>query len=61
MALPFTGPLSVTVGHLRIRFHGKGHRSIADRQLHMLIPYIARSQSVIFENFGPKMAPSSQN
>ena len=33
--MPFTGPLSVTVGHLRIRFHGEGHRSIADRRLHM--------------------------
>ena len=33
--MPFTSPLSVTVGHLRIRFHGEGHRSIADRRLHM--------------------------
>ena len=33
--MPFTGLLSVTVGHLRIRFHGEGHSSIADRRLHM--------------------------
>ena len=33
--MSFTSPLPVTVGHLRIRFHGEGHRSIADRQLHM--------------------------
>ena len=31
ISVPFTNPLSVTVGHLRIRFHGEGHRSITDR------------------------------
>ena len=36
ISVPFTSPLSVTVGHERIRFQGKGHRSIADRRLHML-------------------------
>ena len=35
--MPFTCPLSVTVGHERIRFQGEGHRSIADRRLHMLL------------------------
>ena len=30
------GLLSVTVGHLRFRFHAEGHHSIADRRLHML-------------------------
>ena len=37
ISVPFTSPLSVTVGHLRIRFHGEGHCSIADRRLHILI------------------------
>ena len=37
ISVPFTSPLSVTVGHLRIRFHGEGHRSIADRRLHMFL------------------------
>ena len=37
ISVPFTSPLSVTVGHERIRFQGEGHRSIADRRLHMLV------------------------
>ena len=35
--MPFTCPLSVTVGHLRIQFHGEGHRSIEDRRLHIFL------------------------
>ena len=49
ISVPFTSPLSVTVGHEHIRFQGEGHRSIADRRLHM------------FTNFVVKMVPSRQN
>ena len=35
ISVPFTGPLSVTIGQKRIWFRGEGHRSIADRRLHM--------------------------
>ena len=35
ISVPFTSPLSGTVGHEHIRFQGEGHRSIADRRLHM--------------------------
>ena len=50
ISVPFTSPLSVTVGHLRIRFHGEGHRSIADRRLHMLAINDKRSSDLVFQH-----------
>ena len=35
ISVPFTCQLSVTIGQKRIWFRGEGHRSIADRRLHM--------------------------
>ena len=35
ISVPFTCLLSVTIGQKRIWFRGEGHRSIADRRLHM--------------------------
>ena len=50
--MPFTtSPLSVTVGHERIRFQGEGHRSIADRRLHMFLVGL-RAVSKIQVHFG---------
>ena len=48
--MPFTSPLSGTVGHERIRFQGEGHRSIADRRLHMLSKNSKRSSDLVFQH-----------
>ena len=48
--MPFTSPLSGTVGHEHIRFQGEGHRSIADRRLHMLVINGKRSSDLIFQD-----------
>ena len=46
--MPFTGPLSVTVGWA-LTFRGEGHYSIADRRLHMLEINGKRSSDFVFQ------------